>query len=421
MSPPRSLSENRIHYMDNLRGFAMLLGIILHAGLAYGPLTQAGWFIKDSGSTPVLDFMYLFIHIFRIPLFFLISGYFANMLIGKRGVASFFKNRGIRLVLPLLIFLPLLLSSYTHIFHFASGYLSEVTPRLSTFLADVAKGDGSHVYTSHLWFIYYLIFFSGIAALASNITWQAPSRVMKSLLASPKSLLVMPMALVPALAMTSVPTPAPMTFTPEIWVFGFHGVMFFLGWHLYHTPEFLDGLSKKQIAALGAFSLVGFFGLLAMMHPTSPLKSSPIAAAIPTMVTVLESYLTIAMVFFLMGLGKQSLNFHSKAFRYISDASYWLYIVHLPIALIAQTLMVESEMNIFLKFGITSIVSSAVGLVTYALFVRYTVIGTMLNGKRVRPQTPFSLTSEGHPRDHETSDPLETKIAVGYTSHHPST
>src|SRR5205823_3380333 len=77
---------SRIHYLDNLRALAMMLGVFLHAGLAYANPAQSIWLATDRSSSVVVDAAIWFIHLFRMALFFLISGYFAKVIIERKGI-----------------------------------------------------------------------------------------------------------------------------------------------------------------------------------------------------------------------------------------------------------------------------------------------------------------------------------------------
>ncbi len=69
----------RWHDLDALRGFAMLLGIALHASLSFFP---GFWVALDStaDSDNWFDELFHAVHGFRMPLFFLLSGFFSMML-----------------------------------------------------------------------------------------------------------------------------------------------------------------------------------------------------------------------------------------------------------------------------------------------------------------------------------------------------
>ena len=71
--------------------------------------------------------------------------------------------------------------------------------------------------------------------------------------------------------------------------------------------------------------------------------------------------------------------------RYLSDASYWLYLCHLPLVIAGQLLTVSWPVSVHLKFLliVTAVIALLLGV--YQLGVRYTWIGTALNGPRTRP------------------------------------
>jgi peptidoglycan/LPS O-acetylase OafA/YrhL len=90
----------------------------------------------------------------------------------------------------------------------------------------------------------------------------------------------------------------------------------------------------------------------------------------------------------LMGLFRVLLRSENRAIRYMSDASYWLYLTHLPLIVFAQATVRTWHWSALSKFLLISAVTVAVLLVTYQLFVRYTWIGLMLNGRRSRAGRP---------------------------------
>jgi hypothetical protein len=72
----------------------------------------------------------------------------------------------------------------------------------------------------------------------------------------------------------------------------------------------------------------------------------------------------------------------SKRMRYISDASYWVYIIHLPATHFVPGLFHGVAMNVFLKFIISSILVTMICFLSYHYFVRGTFIGKFLNGRK---------------------------------------
>lgn len=116
---PPSLPDERRHDYDALRGAAMLLGVVLHACMAYmGPY----WLVHDRGESGLLMAVWVFIHSWRMELFFVLAGYFAAMVLRREGAVGMVRRRGRRLLLP-----------------FALALVT-ITP-LTLWLADVAQAQ----------------------------------------------------------------------------------------------------------------------------------------------------------------------------------------------------------------------------------------------------------------------------------------
>jgi surface polysaccharide O-acyltransferase-like enzyme len=86
--------------LDALRAVAMLLGIALHSTLSFFP---AFWVVSDSRQAPGFGVLFSAVHGFRMPLFFVMSGFFSAMLLSRRGRGALVKHRFFRVFLPLLL------------------------------------------------------------------------------------------------------------------------------------------------------------------------------------------------------------------------------------------------------------------------------------------------------------------------------
>lgn len=121
-------THTRRHDLDALRAVAMLLGIALHASLSFIPDV---WKVQDSQQD---DIFYLFVaavHGFRMPLFFLLSGFFTAMLWQKRGLRSLIRHRVRRIFLPLILGLLTVIPAITGII-----IIAEVTKESTIWTAD---------------------------------------------------------------------------------------------------------------------------------------------------------------------------------------------------------------------------------------------------------------------------------------------
>jgi peptidoglycan/LPS O-acetylase OafA/YrhL len=99
------------------------------------------------------------------------------------------------------------------------------------------------------------------------------------------------------------------------------------------------------------------------------------------------------MSFGIMGLFRRVLNTENKAIRYISDASYWLYLTHLPLVIAAQVVVRDWPLPATVKFVLLCTSVTGFLLILYQAMVRYTWIGRMLNGPRARPSLETSTAA----------------------------
>ena len=76
MTQTAATQTRRYHGLDGLRGFAMLLGIVLHAALPYFSRTYGFEHVwpADDDQSVLLAVVFDFIHTWRMPVFFLLAG-----------------------------------------------------------------------------------------------------------------------------------------------------------------------------------------------------------------------------------------------------------------------------------------------------------------------------------------------------------
>jgi hypothetical protein len=99
MAGPPSGGIARRHDLDALRAFAMLLGIGLHAAMSFTGM----WVVRDVKPDAIFTWFFSATHGFRMPLFFLVSGFFTMMLYRQRGKAALLKQRFKRVFIPFIL------------------------------------------------------------------------------------------------------------------------------------------------------------------------------------------------------------------------------------------------------------------------------------------------------------------------------
>lgn len=340
----------------------------------------------DRSQSAGVDLCIWFLHLFRMPLFFLVAGFFAAMLLRKRGMGGLFRNRLRRIALPLVIFCPLAIAAMSYSTLHAAASVQHPSPVLSLIaqFSRMANPPAQPASTAHLWFLYYLLFLYvlvwtarslGLGKLADRVRGLGPAW----------QLGLFPMLLVPALASVTAPHPAPEGLFPQFWAFGFYGPFFAFGYLLFGHEALLDRLRRLAPWLLAAsLALYGVFWLLLQRHvPTAADPSATVPMAIA------EAYVSVWMTCVCLVAGCSLLDRGNRLLRYLSDASYWVYIVHLPVLLAIQYRLMDVELGWGTKFTISLAATSALCLLSYHVFVCRTVVGKLL-GARLPVAKPAS-------------------------------
>ncbi len=409
--PATPAGTERLHALDALRAFALLLGIVLHATMSFFLPIPA----MDVSQSTTLGVTFFVIHIFRMSLFFMLAGYFARMVFHRRGLRAFAKDRARRIVVPMLagwvVLMPLL------------GVIT-VWGMTRTFGAEAMAATGAEdgimpvgLPLTHLWFLYYLcLLYMGFLALRHLLVttidddgkWRAlmdrvvsivlPSFFAPLLVAIPSALFFYNFAAWQP--WTGIPTPD-FGLVPQVPALIAFGTAFTLGWVLHRQTNVLGAWQRRW--AMNLLAAVVLTVVCLLIGGTAPTLVSPFAEGNPEWYhfAYTLSY-TSAIWYWSFGLTGAALRFFSEARgwqRYLADASYWLYIAHLPIVFTLQVLLMRVELHWALKFPLLLAITLTVLLLSYHYLVRSTFIGEVLNGRKY-PRSPKDDTPES-PNPHQ--------------------
>ena len=357
----------RLHELDALRAFSMLLGIVLHAAVLMFPGDWPEEYIK-SPMPGIYDEIFHFIHGFRMQVFFMMSGFFAVMLWNRRGIKALIKHRLIRVGIPLVFgavtIVPLdamLVAVFILDYDFtAIRWITTWTRSLSI-----------------LWYLWYLLMLAAalIAVMSIGIKFNRP-KIWWLLILLP---------IVPQFLM-DIDTFGPVTplgLKPDPISFAYYLAFFLLGVHLYQRSVTIQNWWTWALLPALIILLPGIH-----LDQRADIQAERWAAAI---IEVAYAWL---MCFGLMGLFRIVASKERWWIRYMSDASYWIYLWHFAVVMtligISDGLGVPSA----LRFLLICLAIPALLLVPYQLGVRYTAVGTILNGPRNRTSARKSPVSD---------------------------
>lgn len=396
-----SAPSTRLHGLDALRGGALLLGIFFHAAFSFFPGDQL-WLIMDTQRSSAVTGAAYALHIFRMTVFFLLAGYFGRMQTYRLGTKPFMRDRLKRVGIPLIVFWPIMMVCFVALAIWGmmvanGGTIPENAPppppmTLKTFPL------------THLWFLYillllYAVMLGGRAILSLLKVKKTLGNLIDVALKwlSPFGLLPLLLAVPTAIAFIyhpnwhpffGIPTPE-YGFVPSRVSIIAYGGAFMLGWLLQRDAEHLRRATKLwPVYLLGALALTGYcmsvVGLkVSYFQPLSEDTKHlyPAAYALSIWLWTLG----------LIGLCMKVWSKESAVRRYIADASYWLYLIHLPIVMALQVGMSQLAWPAEIKYAMILVISIPLMLMSYEILVRYTFIGGLLNGrKRIRQKRPIA-------------------------------
>ncbi len=379
-------STERLYALDNLRALMMWLGIVIHVSVVHmannSPLP---W--QDDRTTPVADVLSAFIHTFRMPVFFILAGFFAAMLVQKRGVRDMVRHRLRRLALPFAIFWPPVFAASAVLALLFVHRMVRGTWGLDPSIVPRRPGIADGPTTLHLWFLWMLLWFCVLAmpvlwlgrrlpAVASGLT-----RGLAWLGGAPWgfALLALPLALVGAQYPQGVVVPSG-SFLPPLMEWLHNGLFFVFGWALWRHQDALFALYMRRWAV---FAVAG----LPLFLVTGGLVEAQRAGQLPgwnlpLWIALAYNGASWLWSFAFIGLFLRHLQRPHAVLGYLADSSYWVYLLHLPLTIGFGALMYGAPLPALAKMAINVAATTVVCLASYHLFVRFTAVSSLLNGKR---------------------------------------
>jgi ABC-type multidrug transport system ATPase subunit len=164
------------------------------------------------------------------------------------------------------------------------------------------------------------------------------------------------------------------------------GTAFIFGWLVNRSATALDAITRGWLVHL-VLGIVATGWLLHTMHAT-PMAQPGLTK------TLFALVFGVAVWGWVLGLTGAALRFlsnYSALRRYIADASYWIYLAHLPVVAVLAVWVGRWPLHWGVKYPFILVVSFAVLFLSYHFLVRPTFIGKLLNGRKYPLREPPAL------------------------------
>jgi glucans biosynthesis protein C len=401
-------SGERLHALDAVRGFALLLGIVFHGAGSFLNAPEHMWFIVDRSPSTTLTLLFYVLHIFRMATFFFIAGFFARLMFHRRGERGFVRDRLRRIGLPLLAGWPVLIVLLSACVIWGAWVMNG--GKMPSQPPPDPNAPPLAFPLTHLWFLYLLLWFYAITLLVRRLVDRLDAagrgrarldRIVGSIVRNPFGVIVLALPTCAALMALGtwrtwfgIPTPDG-SLLPNIAAFTAFGSAYAFGWFIHRQAHLLRAFEARWplnltiavIATIGCLAHVG-------MTPNTAVASHDwhtVAYAAGYALAVWSWSLAF------VGLALRYLAGYSAVRRYLADSSYWLYLIHMPLVLALQIVLSQLAWPWWLKFPLMLGVAFPIMLISYHYLVRSTFIGGVLNGRRYPRTLPTSVAARSAP------------------------
>jgi glucans biosynthesis protein C len=368
---------DRLYFMDAMRAVLMTLGIVVHTSQIFNPART--WVLYSTDTTPLAGWLVAAITEFRMPAFFVVSGFFCALSWHKYGRARFLQARVMRLGLPFLT-TALTLNSLQGWLLWKSGWAHYT----------MAEYLSSGAWVSHLWFmvnlmIYHVLTYILLTSFTPN-TRGVQGAIEHTLT------YFRPWVWFPLLSMVSVGTMTAAHFLPAskpylLGAIDFYSLLFYLPYFAVGALlHFCRDLLKQLLDVRPVISILWVVIGIALRGASEHWLQGLLASAAAIFFDALVNWSAIALCFHAFA---RLITTDRTWARVISDSSYTVYLLHHLLVVALGLLAIEVGMGG--TAGLVSIIG--IVLVTTLLTHRYLIAPfgitrLLFNGHRERRRAP---------------------------------
>lgn len=355
----------RRHDLDWLRVLAILSVFIYHSTRFFN---TGDWHVKNAARYLSVDLLEALMEMWMMPLIFVISGASIYYAMRKGGAGRFFKDKVLRLLVPLAVgafthaSLQVYLERITH-GGFSGSYFQFLPHYFEGVYMDVG-GTGNFAFAGmHLWYLMILFMFSLLVYPLFRWLKGGGSGLMDKIgrfLALPGTMYLLAL---PLIVLEAVISDTPWEFGSGGWGFLYYLWFFIAGFMLVSDGRLQQRIERTRWVslALGLALSAGYAYILVFAENTE-----------------LGELLDDTLLFFgawclilaFLGLGSRYLSFSNSKLEYAAPAVLPFYILHQTVLLCAGFYLLRWDIPDLLKWLLITPSSFIAILVLYELFVR---------------------------------------------------
>lgn len=369
-----NLNLQRRYDIDWLRIIATLLLIPFHSALIFVMDPNSIMYVKDHVNSTFLDTMASVIHQFHMPLFFLLAGMASYMALGFRSPGKYLVERVTRLLVPAVFGILTLIPVTTYITQLSKGRTISFIDHFIGFFKingnDLAGYNGTFT-PAHLWFIYFLFFFSLIALPLFVSLRKSLERGNGKFFGKPFMLLLLGIPLTLGSGLDILGDKNPIVY----FLFFFYGFVFMTG------EGYQKAIDRDWIYYL---PLAIIFEVLRHILP-----DYPDGTVLWALTGLMETTNRLIMVFVLLGAAHRFLNKGGRIHKYLTEAAFPVYLLHMTVTTLVAFFIVKIHAPVAVKYLLIITIATLLTFAVYEVLKRIGFMRFLLGMKSAKKNSPI--------------------------------
>jgi glucans biosynthesis protein C len=382
MDPQKSAAtSDRQYYIDWIRVGAFFILIFFHCAMPFVGFYH--WEVRNGESSIWLDRLVIWLHQWRLPLLFFISGTGIYFSLRKRSVLRFAGERVVRLFIPLLFAMFFTIPLQVYYEKLQKGLISGSYWKFYPTVWDIVPYPEGTLSWSHMWYVVYLFVFCILllpvfGLFKIKILKQAKDRI-SLFLSRPY---ILPFLFIPLMLeffALYIDYPEQASLLDDWMLFIFSLTLLLYGYFMGSTRRFWDTCEEYRHLYLGiaAVCVVAlFFGYWWTIdfpkHQDQRLY----------MYGFLDGLNIWMFILAICGYAKKYLNFTSDFLQRANKAVYPFYIIHQTIIVAVGYYLVQLDYPIIIKLIFLVLISFTLIYAVYHFIIKQFVITRFLFGMK---------------------------------------
>jgi glucan biosynthesis protein C len=359
---------SRRYYIDWVRVLAFFLLIGFHCAM---PFVNYPWEVKNLDRSVPLTRLIWWLHQWRLPLLFFISGVGIHFSLQKRSVLSFAGERVVRLFIPLLFAMFFTIPLQVYFEKTQRGLVSGSYGHFYPTVWELVPYPKGSLTWSHMWFVVYLFVFCmlllPVFGLFKVKAMADAKKGIASFFSQPMELISLSIPMMVYYFTLFLPFPEQGSLLDDWFLFIRSATFLFYGYLLGGSDCFWHTCERYRYRFLGAAAVCIIFLYQGYWWD---LELPQVKDARLFTYGVVNSLHVWLLILSILGFAKKHLDFSNRFLRYATEAVYPFYILHQTLIVAFGFYVVQWPLSIWIKLPLLVILTTASLLLLYGLLIR---------------------------------------------------